>query len=146
MLCSFGDSHNISAEWISIRLPLTMLMQCVIQCVRVCVCLHVYVCFLADALLCRQLERISSDVVPSKKLLFKHEALRCLFGWTLLLLAPVQEVELTTLSSQAQRFMSLVRGLAAYGAVNMSVKTFLHLHLPIHNMALGFCCHFRTYI
>lgn len=54
-----------------------MLMQCVMQFVRVC--LHVYVCFLGGVL-CRQLERISSDVVPSKKLLFKHEALRCLFG------------------------------------------------------------------
>lgn len=25
-------------------------------------------------------------------------------------------------------------------------ETFPHLHLPFHNMALGFCCHFRTYV
>lgn len=75
MLCSCGDSHNISSERTSIRAacPLTMLMQCVCvyPCTRKDTRTHTQCCLHC---LCRQLQRISSDVVPSKKLLFKQEA------------------------------------------------------------------------
>lgn len=72
------------------RLPLTMLMQCA--------CVFVFSALLGP----KAAGNISSYINFFKRFVFfELLTLKCLFGWTVLLLAATQEVELMTLYSQA---------------------------------------------
>ena len=108
MPCYFGDSRNISARWTSNGAAFhTVNVACV--------------CFVAVGASSHtssaEVEAAGEDqlwhwfcwkTTRLKKLFFKQKALRCLFGWTQLFLASIQEVELMTLGSQA-------RGLCLWG-------------------------------
>lgn len=64
---------------------------------------------------------------------FKQKALRCLFGWTQLFLASIQEVELMTLSSQA-------RGLCLWGVARPDIVQAKEMYQSLVQYILQVSC------
>lgn len=80
---------------------LTMLTQCACMSARILAGAHSVQAAAENQLWCCSAVKMQ---------LFKQEALRRLCGWTLAIISSKQEVELMTLRSQAQGFMSLAGG------------------------------------